>query len=58
MTNETHSNKLPDWLMLLIFVIALILLWTLGDTFTAVCGSLIMIGIFARGYNQAHLDEH
>jgi hypothetical protein len=58
MSNESHTKKLPDWLMLLIFTICVILLWTLGDTFIAITGTLIMIGIFARGYNQAHLDDH
>ncbi len=58
MSADSHSNKLPDWVMILIFSLMVITLWVLGDTFVGITGTLLLIKIFSGGYNKAHLDEH
>ncbi len=60
MANHSDSQRLPDWLMLLVFITIVTVLFFLGDTFTFVIGLLVMIGIFAAGYNenQANQEHH
>ena len=52
MANHSSSQRLPDWLMLVIFLVIVAVLFFLGDTFTFVVGLLVMIGVFASGYNN------
>ena len=60
MSNHSNLQRLPDWLMITIFLAIITVLFFLGDTFTFVVGLLVMIGIFANGYNEnpANHDEH
>jgi energy-coupling factor transporter transmembrane protein EcfT len=59
---EHHSapQKLPSWLMLVIFLVIMAVLFFLGDTFTFVLGLLVMSIIFASGYdkNPANHEHH
>lgn len=57
MANDSTHKILPDWLMILIFVVLVIALWTFGDTFTAIVGMLVLLRIFHLGYNKAHTEE-
>jgi hypothetical protein len=52
MANHFDSQRLPDWLMLVIFLVIMAVLWIFGDTFTFVLGLFVMFGIFAGGYNR------
>jgi hypothetical protein len=60
MANHSSSQRLPDWLMLVIFLGIMAVLFFLGDTFIFVVGLFIMIGIFAGGYNSnpANHEHH
>ncbi len=60
MANHSSSQRLPDWLMLVIFLVIVAVLFFLGDTFTFVVGLLVMIGVFASGYNNnpANHEHH
>lgn len=56
MTNETLKS-VPAWLMLLVFVLIEAALWTFGDLFTFLVGTLVTILVFASGYDNASHDE-
>lgn len=60
MANHSSSQRLPDWLMLVIFLAIISVLFFFGDTFIFVVGLFIMIGIFANGYNNnpANHEHH
>lgn len=60
MEHHTEPSKLPNWLMLLIFLIIMAVLFFLGDTFTFILGLLVMSIIFAGGYdrNPANHGHH
>ncbi len=60
MANHSDAQRLPDWLMVLIFVVLMAVLWICGDKFTFVLGLLVLIGVFAKGYNDnpANHEHH
>jgi hypothetical protein len=60
MANHSESHRLPDWLMLVIFIAILAVLFIFGDLFTFIIGILVMSGIFASGYdkNPANHEHH
>lgn len=60
MANHSSSQRLPDWLMVVIFLAIMTVLFFLGDTFIFVVGLFVMIGIFANGYNNnpANHEHH
>jgi energy-coupling factor transporter transmembrane protein EcfT len=60
MEHHSEPQKLPSWLMLLIFLIIMAVLFFLGDTFTFILGLLVMAIIFAGGYdrNPANHEHH
>jgi hypothetical protein len=51
-------EKVPSWLMIAVFVIILAILGFCTDLFTFVVGTLIMILIFAKGYDKENLHDH
>ena len=51
-------KKVPSWLMIAIFLLILVILGVFTDMFMFIVGSLIMIGIFASGYDSENLHEH
>jgi hypothetical protein len=58
MTNHSHSKRLPNWLMLLIFITLMTILWVCGDLFVFILGAIILGLVFANNYDKAHADEH
>lgn len=52
------SSKVPAWAMLTLFLLILVILAVFGDLFTLIVGTLIMILIFANGYDRTHLEDH
>lgn len=60
MASHSSNNRLPDWVMLLVFLTIMTALWLFGDLFTFVLGLFVMIGIFAAGYNSnpANHEHH
>lgn len=56
MSNIVES--VPSWLKLTVFFLILAVLALFTDLFTFFVGTLIMIGVFAQGYNKDHLSEH
>lgn len=58
MANHSKSNRLPDWLMLVIFIVLMTILWVFGDLFVFLLGALILGLVFANNYDKAHADEH
>ena len=52
------SSKVPQWAMLTVFLVILVILAVFGDLFTFIVGTLIMAVIFSSGYNQTHLEDH
>jgi hypothetical protein len=51
-------DKIPSWLMITVFIVILAILGFCTDLFTFVVGALIMILIFAKGYDKDNLHEH
>lgn len=51
-------KKVPSWLMIAVFLLIVVILGVFTDLFTFIVGSLIMIGIFASGYDSENLHEH
>jgi hypothetical protein len=51
-------DSVPTWLMVAIFCLIVLILAVFTDVFTLVVGTLIMILIFAGGYNEKHLHDH
>ncbi|WP_394993743.1 hypothetical protein [Emticicia sp.] len=60
MEHHSDSQKLPNWLMLVIFITIMTVLFIFGDLFTFIIGIFIMAGIFAGGYdkNPANHEHH
>ena len=59
MEHHSEPQKLPSWLMLLIFLIIMTVLFFLGDTFTFIVGLIVMLIIFAGGYDRnPAIHEH
>ncbi|MCA0365187.1 MAG: hypothetical protein U0V04_08490 [Spirosomataceae bacterium] len=52
------AEGVPAWLKITVFFLILAILALFTDLFTFVVGTLIMIGVFASGYNKEHLHEH
>lgn len=56
MSDSTH--KVPSWLMIASFLVIVLILILFTDVFTSVVGTLVMIGIYANGYDESHKNEH
>ncbi|WP_337044113.1 hypothetical protein [Emticicia sp. 17c] len=57
MGKPSESKPLPNWLMLVIFLLIMTILWVFGDLFTFLLGLFIMALVFANGYDRTHADE-
>ncbi|MGL4630806.1 MAG: hypothetical protein ACRCVT_06315 [Leadbetterella sp.] len=53
----SHST-LPAWLKITVFLLILSILGYFGDVFTFVVGTIIMILIFANGYDKENAEHH
>ncbi len=51
-------DTVPTWLMITVFILILLVLGLFTDLFTFVVGTLVMILIFAGGYDNEHLESH
>ncbi len=51
-------DTVPTWLMITVFILILLVLGLFTDLFTFVVGTLVMILIFAGGYDNEHLEGH
>lgn len=51
-------DTVPTWLMITVFILILLVLGIFTDLFTFVVGTLVMILIFAGGYDSEHLEDH
>lgn len=51
-------QNVPAWLKITVFFLILAILAIFTDLFTFIVGSLIMILIFANGYDRDHLHDH
>jgi hypothetical protein len=51
-------DKVPTWLMITVFLLIVTILGLFTDLFTTIVGTLVMIIIFAGGYDNEHLEEH
>lgn len=58
MANHSKSNRLPDWLMLVIFIVLMTILWVFGDLFVFILGAVILGLVFANNYDKAQADKH
>ena len=60
MEHYSEPQKLPNWLMIVIFLAMITILFFLGDLFTFIIGFFVMAGIFAAGYdkNPANHENH
>ncbi len=60
MENHSTPQKLPNWLMLTIFLAIMTVLWVFGDLFTFILGLIAMAIIFSSGYdnNPANHEHH
>lgn len=52
------SQSIPAWIKIVVFLVILAILGFCTDVFTFVVGTLIMILIFANGYDREHLHDH
>jgi hypothetical protein len=52
------TQSVPGWLKLTVFFLILAILGIFTDLFTTIVGTLIMILIFANGYDREHLHDH
>lgn len=50
-------SKVPGWALVLTYLVIVLILGLFGDVFTLVTGALIMLVVFANGYNKEHLDR-
>lgn len=57
MSDKTET-KLPVWLKIVIFLAILAILGIVGDLFTFIVGSVIMILIFAYGSDAESAHDH
>lgn len=51
-------QKVPTWLMIAVFILILAILGFCTDLFTFLTGTIIMILIFASGYDKENLHDH
>ncbi|MFN3588144.1 MAG: hypothetical protein ACK4UP_02110 [Spirosomataceae bacterium] len=57
MSHDSTTPSVPTWLLLLVYVLILVTLFTLGDFFTFVVGFLVTTLVFASGYNRDNLHH-
>jgi hypothetical protein len=51
-------DSVPSWLMITVFLLILVILGVFTDLFTFIVGSLVMILIFASGYDSKNSHDH
>lgn len=54
---SNSSTNLSGWVLVLTFLAIMLIIGIFGDLFTFITGLIIMIAVFARKYNQEHLDH-
>jgi hypothetical protein len=54
--SESVALKIPNWLMITIFLVILAILAIYGDLFIFILGTILEIIVFAGGYNAS--KEH
>ncbi|MGR3810159.1 hypothetical protein [Jiulongibacter sp. NS-SX5] len=55
--SETVKAGLPNWALILIYLVIMAVLAIFGDLFIFILGAILETVVFAAGYNAAHADH-
>ncbi|UBM58399.1 hypothetical protein LAG90_16465 [Marinilongibacter aquaticus] len=54
---ESLKPSLPNWALILIYLLILVILGVFGDLFIFILGAILETVVFAVGYDELHGDH-